>query len=182
MNDGFIDYVKSDFERVIDNPTFAKCCKCYLFPKGNMIRYQFWLRATHFAKKNKLTKYSLGVLSYWRLRHYEFKYGIHANSNIEIGKGLKIVHDGAVFLNCEKIGKNCTFYPNVMLGGQPEKKGIPIIEDNVTVFTGAVCCGKIVLHSGCQVAANSYVGHDIEANTIVAGLPAKVIRKVGSLS
>ena len=172
MNEeSFFSYIKSDLAR-LDEPTLHNFLKHYLFPKGEVFRYQVWLRATHFAKKRKISKYTIGLFTYWRLRHYEFKYGIHGNSNIEIGKGLKIVHDSGIFLNCEKIGENCTFFPNVMLGKSPQG-GIPIVEDNVTVYTGAVCVGNIILHNGAIIATNAFVHHDVESNVVMGGSPLK---------
>lgn len=55
---------------------------------------------------------------------------------------------------------------------------MPIIEDNVTVFPGAVITGNIILHEGCVVGANSFVNKDVEAYTVVAGASAKQIRKL----
>lgn len=54
--------------------------------------------------------------------------------------------------------------------------GVPIVEDDVTVYTGAVVAGNITLHKGCTIAANAYVGHDVNENQLVAGVPAKHIK------
>ena len=118
----------------------------------------------------------MGIPAYLRLRHYEYKYGIHANTNIHIGKGLHIVHGGTVYLNCKSIGENVTVYQGVTFGSNNGSENIPIIEDNVTVYTGAVVSGKVVLHNGCTIGANAFVNRDVEANTVVGGIPAKEIR------
>lgn len=138
-------------------------------------RYVFWLRIVQEAKRKRLLKFSLGIIAYAFLRHYEFKYGIHVNSNIRIGGGLNIAHGDGVYLNCVSIGENFTVFQSAVLGASMDK-GIPMVEDNVTVYAGAKIFGDIVLKNGCAIAANAVVTHDVEANSVVAGVPAKKIR------
>lgn len=172
-------YIKSDFERISDGGGILSFLKILLVPKGNAFPYQVWFRLLQSCKRSKLKKYTIGIFAYLIERHYEYKYGVHANANMPVGKGLNIVHGDGIFLNCQIIGDNFTCYPMVMLGASgeaSERNGIPKIEDNVAVYTGAVVTGNVVLHSGCVVAANSYVNKDVPENTVVAGLPAKVIK------
>lgn len=101
------------------------------------------------------------------------------NANYESGPGLNIVHLNGVYLNAKSIGCNFTVYPGALIGAagtDSSNKGLPLIEDNVTIYTGAVVVGGIILHSNCAIGANSYVGRDISENAIVAGLPAKTIK------
>lgn len=127
------------------------------------------------VKTVKFLKITIGFPVYLIHRHYEYKYGIHANTNIEIGKGLLIVHGDGVHLNCSKIGENFTCFQGVTLGAN--KSGIPTVGNNVTVFTNAVVVGNIHLGYGSSVGANAYVDKDVPENTVVAGIPAKVIKK-----
>ena len=150
-------------------------------PKGDAFPFQLWFRLLQDCKKTKWKKFSIGIIIYFIERHYEYKYGIHINSNMYVGEGLKIVHGDGIFLNCKSIGNNFTCYPNVMLGASgdiSDRDGIPTVEDDVTVYTGAVITGNVVLHKGCVVGANSYVNKDVPENVIVAGLPAKIIRNL----
>ncbi|MBR3943100.1 MAG: hypothetical protein IKJ55_07050 [Clostridia bacterium] len=172
---GFIDYIKSDLSRLC-KPTFSGFVKQYFVPRGGVFPYIFWLRVVHFSRKHKLTKYTIAIPAYFIMRHFEFKYGIHANPNIQIGKGLHIVHGGAVYLNCKSIGENFTVYQSVTLGSK--NSAIPTILDDVTVYTGAVVSGNVILNNGCVVGANSYVDKSVDAYSVVAGLPAKEIKKL----
>lgn len=54
---------------------------------------------------------------------------------------------------------------------------VPIIGNDVTICTGAIICGGVMLEDGCTVGANSYVDKNVLKQTVVAGLPAKVIKK-----
>ena len=64
----------------------------YLFKRE--FRYIFWLRCVHSFKKNIITKYTITPPIYLLLKHLEYKYGIHMNTNIPIGPGLMVVHAG----------------------------------------------------------------------------------------
>lgn len=107
-------------------------------------------------------------------RHYEYKYGIHANANIYVGEGLHIMHGDDVHLNCEYIGKNYTVFQGTTLGAK--HGGKPTVMDNVTVYTNSVVCGNIILHNGCSVGAQSYLDKDVDEGMFVAGVPAKIIK------
>lgn len=150
-----LEYIISDLER-FEKANLKSFLKWYFFPGSCVFAYQVWLRIVHNLKKRKITKYTLGIGAYLIFRHYEFKYGIHVDTNIHIGKGLQICHGDGVYLNCSYIGNNFTVYQGVTLGA---KKGheIPRVGNNVTVYAGAVCCGNIVLKDGSVVGANSYV-------------------------
>lgn len=174
-----IQYIKSDFEKMYEGGGNG-FLKAIVMPQGNTLPYQVWFRLLQSCKKSKLKKYTVGILVYLIERHYEYKYGIHANANMPVGKGLNIVHGDGVFLNCQSIGDNFTCYPGVVLGAtgfDSTRTGIPIIENDVTIYTGAVVTGNIILHSGCVVAANAYVNKNVLPGTVVGGLPARIIKE-----
>lgn len=162
-----ITLLKADLlrQRVINCRTFIVK---YCFPRGSMIRFIVWLRIMQMVKKFRLTKILLSPFVYLIFRHYEFKYGIHANTNIKIGGGLHIVHGDGVHLNCDRIGSNFTVYQGVTLGILNDKR--PIVGDNVTIYPGAVIVGGVTLHDGCTVGALSYVSHDVAAGEVVKGV------------
>lgn len=168
-------YIVSDLER-FEKASVKSFLKWYFFPGSCVFAYQVWLRIVHGLKKKQFLKY-LGGVSWLILRHYEYKYGIHVDTNIHIGKGLQIAHGDGVYLNCSCIGDYFTVYQGVTLGDKG-KREIPRIENNVTIYAGAVCVGDIVLHNGCTVGANAYVQQDVDENSIVAGVPAKVIKRL----
>lgn len=170
-----LQLIKSDLER-IGRQSFLGFLKAYFHPCGSTFPYVVWLRIVHHLKKKSITKYTLGPLAYLILRHFEFKYGIQTNTDIEIGMGLKIVHGGAVFLNCKQIGNNATVYQSVTFGSNHGSENIPTLEDNVTVFPGAVVVGNITLGHGCTVGALSYVSENVPPESVVVGAPAHRIK------
>lgn len=145
--------------------------KSYFFPHGEMFRYTFWFRITQWAKLKPFRKIVIGGIAYLNLRRYEYKYGIHLNTNIHVGSGLHIVHGDGVYLNCKYIGENFTCFQGVTLGLKDE--GIPIVKDNVSVFPNAVICGDIILNDNCKIGAQSYLTKNVLQGVTVAGCPAK---------
>lgn len=175
-----VQIIKSDLARLA-KPSLRSFLKWYFFPQGSTFPFHVWFRLLQKCKRKKTFKWTIGLLVYFGERSLSYKYGIFANANTEIGLGLRIVHGSGVFINCKSIGENFTIYQNVTLGAagraDSPRPGVPTIGDNVTIFTGAVVAGDVTLHDGCVVAANSFVNKDVEANTMVAGCPAKVVKR-----
>ena len=138
----------------------------YFNPQGTTFPYMFWLRIVNYLKTNYGR--ACAVIPYLFLKHYEWKYDIHVNTNIRIGKGLLIVHGGGVYLNCAVVGDNFTVYQGVTLGtpkyGEKYEKSIPSIMNNVTIYSGAVVCGSIVIGNNARIGANAFVNKTIEDN------------------
>ena len=171
-----IDLIKSDLARIA-KPSFINFLKWYFFPKGSTFPFQVWFRIVAGLKKNKFLKFTIAPIAYIFYRHYSFKYGISANTNIEVGPGLNIVHGFGVFLNCKNIGNNFTVYQGVTLGSDAHDDTlIPTIGDAVTIYPGSVIAGSITIGDFSVIGANSYVSKDIPKYALAVGAPAKIIR------
>lgn len=57
-------------------------------------------------------------------------------------------------------------------------KGPIIIEDNVWICEGAIVLSGVNIGKNSIIGANAVVTHDIPANCIAAGIPAKIIKKI----
>lgn len=105
------------------------------------------------------------------------KYGVEVGTKPSVGKGLQIMHfQNLVIGNEVKIGNNVKLYQGVTLG--EKNKGYPVIDDNVIVYPGAKVIGPIKIGKNAIIGANSVVLEDVPKNTIVAGIPAKIIKTV----
>lgn len=173
--ESFAKLIRADLCRM-GSPTLGQLLRAYFIPRGGTFPYVFWLRVEHCLRRGGWFRRFWGAVFYPVFRHYEFKYGVHANPNIEIGGGLCVVHGDGVYLNCERIGKNLTVYQGVTLGVLGGKR--PCIEDGVTIYPNAIIVGGVNLGMNCTIGALSYVSHDVPCGVTVIGAPAK---KVGPL-
>ena len=90
-----------------------------------------------------------------------------------------MAHNGlGCVLSARSIGNGCKIFQNVTLGAGKGKYPYnnPIVEDNVTIFTGAVVIGNITIGEGAIIGANAVVTKDVPPNCVCAGVPAKIIK------
>lgn len=83
-----------------------------------------------------------------------------------------VIHKEAI------IGENCIIAQNVTIGGKQLSKGAPIIGNNVQIGAGAVILGDIKIGNNSMIGANAVVLKDVEPFSVVAGVPAKVIKEI----
>ena len=112
--------------------------------------------------------------------------GIEIHPGASIGKNLFIDHGmGVVIGETSEIGNNVTIYHAVTLGGispsidserQRHEKRHPTIGDDVVIGSGAQIIGPIKIGNGSRIAANAVVVKDVEENTTMVGVPAKVVK------
>ena len=93
---------------------------------------------------------------------------------LDIEGGLSFQHGFSTVVAAKHIGKNCRIFQQVTIGFNGAEQ--PILEDRVEVSAGAIVIGKVCLHSDCVVGAGSVVVKDVPENTVVVGVPAKIIR------
>ena len=78
------------------------------------------------------------------------------------------------------VGKNCHIGAGAVLAGVVEPpSAVPvIIEDDVLIGANAVVLEGIIIGKGSVIAAGSVVVKDVEPYSVMAGVPAKMIKKV----
>lgn len=78
------------------------------------------------------------------------------------------------------IGANCHIGAGAVVAGviEPPSATPVIIGDNVLVGANAVILEGVQVGAGAVVAAGAVVIENVEPNTVVAGIPARVIKKV----
>lgn len=96
----------------------------------------------------------------------------------KIGKNLKIIHGLGLVVGARVIiGDNVRLYQNVTLGDRGDRQR-PVIHDNVVISAGAKVLGGITIGNNSIIGANAVVIKSFEENSIIAGVPAKLIRKL----
>jgi serine O-acetyltransferase len=112
-----------------------------------------------------------------RYRFWSVICGADIPLNCKIGGGLSIPHpNGIVIHPAAKIGVNCLIHQQVTIGTK-RNGGTPTIKGHVDIGAGAKILGEITLYEHSLVGANSVVTHDVQRYEIVAGIPAKVIKR-----
>lgn len=105
-------------------------------------------------------------------------FGCWIPGSCEIGKKIVFGYAGLgiVIHNRVKIGDNCQIDQNVTIGGTSKKYGVPIIGDNVFIGAGAKVLGPISIGNNVVIGANSVVVKDIPNESLVVGIPGKIIK------
>ncbi len=123
--------------------------------------------------------------------------GAIIRDKVEIGDGCVIMM-GAVINIGARIGKKTMIDMNTVIGGraiigenchigagaviagviEPPSADPSIVEDDVLIGANAVILEGVKVGKGAVVAAGAIVVRDVEPCTVVAGSPAKVIKKV----
>ncbi|HLR35423.1 MAG TPA: serine O-acetyltransferase EpsC [Tissierellales bacterium] len=129
---------------------------------------------------HKLYKKKRYILSRIISQKARKKTGIEIHPGAEIGLNLFIDHGmGVVIGETAEVGNNVTMYHGVTLGGiggDPNTKRHPTVEDNVIIGSGAKILGPITIGEGAKIGANAVVLEDVPPYTTVVGMPAKVVR------
>lgn len=129
----------------------------------------------------------------------EGDFKLYQGSSIYVGPGAKLVlHGGGSFLNTHstlncfhhiEIGKDCSIsdYVNItdsdahFFNGNRDSMNAPvIIEDHVWIGKNVIILKGVKIGSGAVVGAGSVVTKDVDRNTVVAGNPAKFIKRIES--
>ncbi len=109
-------------------------------------------------------------------------FSFQVSPGVKIGREVKFGYGG---LGCVIHGDvvledGVTIGSNVTLGGNFNQGGVPYVCEGAYIATGARVLGKVIIGSNSIVGANSVVTRDVEPSTIVAGCPAKVIRRINN--
>ena len=104
--------------------------------------------------------------------------GAVINIGAVIGEGT-MIDMGAVLGGRATVGKNCHIGAGAVLAGviEPASATPVIVEDGVLVGANAVVIEGVHVGKGAVVAAGAVVIEDVPEDTVVAGCPARVIKK-----
>lgn len=107
-------------------------------------------------------------------------YSIDISPRVKIGKSLYVHNRGITFTENVIAGDYLTLDGPLTLGrkGVGTDNGAPTLENHVTVFTGARVIGRVLIGNNVYIGANAVVVKDVPSYCVVAGVPAKVIKRL----
>lgn len=80
-----------------------------------------------------------------------------------------VVHADAV------IGDRVVVATGVTIGGTGTRQGVPVVEDDVYIGSGAKLLGPIRIGRGARIGANAVVLCDVPAGAVAVGIPARLL-------
>ena len=144
---------------------------------GTLICYRMCHYFSNLERKNIVQKFLHGIC-YLRFKSVKDRCGIELNQHTEIGYGLRLPHKGGIVIHpLAKIGNLCEIMQGVTIGNNIMKSrdDVAIIGDKVMLCAGAKIIGDIRIGNVVVVGANAVVTKNIADNTIVGGVPAKIL-------
>lgn len=127
-----------------------------------------------------LWKMRIPVLPRFLSQLARFLTGVEIHPAAKIARGFFIDHGmGVVIGETAEIGENVLLYQGVTLGGTGKEKGKrhPTLGNNVVVGAGTKILGAITIGDNVKIGANSVVLHSVPDNSIVVGVPGRVIKR-----
>lgn len=117
--------------------------------------------------------------------HFDYGENISIGKNFYSNYNLTVLDGTSVSFgdNCF-IGPNCSFYTAVhpvdyKLRNKGLEKALPIkVGNNVWFGGGVTVLPGVTIGNNVVVGAGSVVSHDVTDNVVVAGNPAKIIRRI----
>lgn len=162
----------------------VKLKKDFIANQNNIkiIVFLFFFRTSNFVRNSNLI---IKIFFFWLRLIYkiciQWNWGIDFPDNINAGAPLVIYHGMGLVVNSDVIiMNNVTLRHNTTIGNKKQGGKSPIIQNNVEIGSNVVIIGDIVIGENSIIAAGSIVNINVNPNTIVAGNPAKEIKKINS--
>ena len=159
------DIIKADIYRNLGcHLNTRQIIKKFFFEESRPWKYILIFRLAHeyHDKKGIIAKIVRRIHN-----KFSFKYGYEISPKAQIGKGFRLPHRGGIIV----------IHGNAIIGEQCEIMQGVTIGNDVTICAGAKIIGEVTIGDNVMVGANSVVTKDVPACSIIAGAPAKVIKK-----
>ncbi len=151
--------------------------------------YPSIIAMTHHRVAHELYKLKIPLIPRIISEMAHSKTGIDIHPGASIGEFFFIDHGtGTVIGETAIIGRNVTLYQGVTLGaksfplddqGNPIKNipRHPIVEDDVTIYSGATVLGRVTIGEGTEIGGNVWITEDVppRSRVVQAEAPARVL-------
>lgn len=150
----------------------------YLLFFGPGFKYSFHHRLCYFFRQHKVLFFPLYVMWMLYLKHLTYLVGIQTASNKQLPERFCVAHFGGITFFPEKCGSGVYLRQGVTVGNRGRTGDRhPILGDNIEFGANAVVIGPITVGNNVTIGANSVVTKDVPDNVVVAGAPARIIKR-----
>lgn len=173
----FAEYLKEDLK--VNFPEYYIAKRRIIFNRRYQLIYLFRLSQA-LSKTSGFGKILYKIVNQFYIR-VQFKFSSEIPVSCKIGKGIYLPHPYGIILNPNTVvGEYCTLLQQVTIGNNSFKEfnGVATIGNNVTIGAGAKIIGNLTIGDNAHVGANAVVVRDVHAHSVVAGVPAKEIRRL----
>lgn len=129
-----------------------------------------------------LRKYKLSMIAEILDKFNNIIHNSFLSSETKIGEGTIFAYNGIglVIHKDSVIGENCMIGQGITIGGigGPDRRKLPIIENNVYIGAGARILGNIRIGHDTIIAPNTVIIRSIEPYSVVGGIPSKIIARI----
>ena len=150
-------------------------CKYYSTP---ILFYKGYQGLATYRAANCLWKNDRHTMALFLQNRASEIFGVDIHPAAQIKGGVMIDHaTGVVIGETSQIDENVSIFQGVTLGGRGTEDGDrhPKIKSGVSIYASSTILGNITIGKNSVVAAGSLVLKDVDSDTTVAGVPAKVL-------
>jgi serine O-acetyltransferase len=155
---------------------------------GDLFAQGFWALFWHrfgnwrMGVRSRVLRAPLTVVYRVMFKLTEWMGGIFLPYTVVVGRRVRLEHFGGMILVANRIGDDVIIRQNTTFGisalDKPQAR--PVIGDRVQIGAGAVLIGGIEIGSDTVIGANAVVAKSLPAGVVAGGVPARVLRHLGT--
>jgi serine O-acetyltransferase len=174
-------YLQEDAKRFsLQNVVRFQIKLIYGSEDAHILRYLKVLRRYEYYNNCRGNILKTLMLFYFRFRwmRLSLRYNLRIGINM-VGYGFYMAHlTGGCIINCNSMGNYCSVNSGVIVGNKDNPSSVPTIGNNVKLSVGSKVFGKLEIGDNVVIAPNAVVVKSVLSNSIVGGVPARLIRSI----
>ena len=130
--------------------------------------------------RSKIARAPLTLIYRFLYLMVEITTGISLPYTVQVGRRVRIWHQGGIILHARSIGDDTQIRQNTTMGivAADRLNEIPTIGARVDIGCGACLLGHVHIGDDAKIGANAVVIHDVPAGATAVGVPARIVRRV----